>query len=101
MYAQDVLLTDNDLSVTNGDITIGYSDNQHTELILFSEKGNWRQFPLTGVGIARSLLGPIGYTEITALKHKIDAQLVYDGFSVEGVDIEKSGEIKISAKRLL
>jgi len=48
----DILLDRNgDLNFKNGDLEIGYSDNQHQEHILIANKGEYREFPELGVGI--------------------------------------------------
>ena len=52
----DILLDRNgDLNFKNGDLDIGYSDNQHQEHILIANKGEYREFPELGVGIHQML----------------------------------------------
>ena len=52
----DILLDKTgDLDIQNGDIVIGYSDNQHQEHILLANKGDYKQFPELGVGINKML----------------------------------------------
>lgn len=56
--AQDILLTeDKDLSIINGDLHIGYSDMQHISDLLIANPGNYRQWPIIGVGIMKQLNG--------------------------------------------
>ena len=42
-----------DLEILNGDIFVNESDSQHLEFIITADKGQFRQFPLIGVGIRR------------------------------------------------
>lgn len=52
--ARDILTDSNhDLLITNGDLTVGNSDMQHVESILLAYPGEYKNSPLTGVGIGR------------------------------------------------
>ncbi len=47
-----------DLIIQNGDFANGLSADQHVEDVLLASPGNWRQWPLLGVGIKKYLSGP-------------------------------------------
>jgi hypothetical protein len=52
----DILLTDNDMGIKDGDIATGNANAQDIDLLLTSHKGEWKQHPITGVGISDYLL---------------------------------------------
>lgn len=81
----DILL-DDDLDLApakNGDFAVGESTGQHQNLLLLSEKGMWRQHPLTGVGIASALLDD----SPGAIKREILKEFELDGMRVKKVRI--------------
>lgn len=54
---KDYLLDENDdLVIQGGDFKVGESTEQHKSLLLRLQKGELRQFPKTGVGLADYLL---------------------------------------------
>jgi hypothetical protein len=97
---------DGDLKIENGDFVLALSDQQHIEHIVESEKGNWRQHPLVGVGIVRFL----NYNQAVGMKgqllRKIRLQLEYDNFRVDRLalsgDLLTTGSqgIEIDATRI-
>ena len=54
---KDILIdNNNDLRLsTDGDFEVDYSDNQQQKAILTTEKGEWKEHPEVGVGIAQML----------------------------------------------
>lgn len=95
----DLLLAANgDFLFSDGDFFVDISDEQHIAHIMVADKGNYREHPLLGVGIHRWVNAPIGFSETTALKNKIGANLTYDNYSVLSIDI-KEGNISINAQR--
>lgn len=95
------MITDqsNDLEFVNGDIRINESDSQHVEHIMIADKGQFRQFPLIGVGIKRQLNGSFNPQEV---KQNIKLQLESDGYNVRQVVIEPTIDdfkIDIDAER--
>ncbi|MGC8825230.1 MAG: hypothetical protein ACP5PZ_11680 [Bacteroidales bacterium] len=73
--AQDILLNDNyDLLITHGDLTIGNSDMQHVEAILLAYPGEFKNSPLTGVGIGQYSNGMMDRT----IERKIKVALAAD-----------------------
>ncbi len=89
---KDLLLTDdNDIAIVNGDFVVGDSDNQHQKLILSTNKGDWKEFPVLGVGI-EDILSDDEYISVLIETKK---QLQYDGMKVKNVKFESDGKITI------
>jgi hypothetical protein len=63
-----------------GDYDINFSDNQHIEDIIQSFNGDWKQFPMVGVGVS-SYLASTGQQQ--QLTREILIQLKADGFTVD------------------
>lgn len=90
----DILLNSNkDPKIMNGDFAYGESTRQHQELILISEKGEWRENPLTGVGIRTELQNETTGSELlTAIKREFEK----DGMTVLQIKA-KGGNITTEA----
>lgn len=100
MDATDIMLDDDkDLLIEGGDFVIDLADEQHIELILLSNKGQWRNSPLTGVGIFQFIGAPFTLKESDSLKQKIMLQLELDGYRKREIEIKSFSEIKIDATR--
>ena len=82
----------NDLIISNGDFKIDESDSQHVEHILIADKGQFRQFPLIGMGIKRALNGSFNPQ---ILRQQIKIQLESDGFNVRQIEIEPGDDLKL------
>jgi hypothetical protein len=80
---QDILLDDNDLLIANGDWVIDESTEQHIELLLNSEKGNWLQYPFFGVGISRYINSRGGLNNRVALQKSIRENAKDDGLTLK------------------
>lgn len=88
----DLLLdSDGDLSFKNGDLDIGFSDNQHQEHILLANKGEFREFPEIGVGII-AMLSDDDYTDMLI---EIKKNLQYDGMKINNVKFDNDGKLDI------
>jgi hypothetical protein len=88
----DILLDSNgDLSFKNGDLEIGYSDNQHQEHILIANKGEFREFPELGVGIIQ-MLNDDDYLPVLIEAKK---NLEYDGMKINNIKFEENGNLNI------
>lgn len=98
---QDIITNSNgSLSFANGDFYLGNSDEQHISHICIAEKGNYRQHPLVGVGIARWIGSPNTSERMVALQQRIRLQLSYDGYKVNRIDLSGGIEkINITANR--
>ena len=96
----DVLLdTDNDLLFRDGDIVIAPSKEQHIKQILFSEKGDWKQFPIVGIGIKDYINSPLTRKVKTTLEKEILLQLQSDNFIQITAKVESWSEINIEADK--
>lgn len=85
MISNDLILdTNNDLTIENGDFTIGQSDDQNIEAIMISEKGQFYEFPLLGYGIRKKLYGSFNKPQERKL---IREDLKRDNYSVKSLVI--------------
>lgn len=93
---QDFLLNaDGSMKIANGDFVIGDSESQDIELIITSQKGDWKENPLVGVGIGQLIKSRATETKI---KKEIDQQLTNDGFKSIDINIEYP-EVYVDANR--
>lgn len=90
---KDILIdNNNDLRLSaDGDFEVGYSDNQQQMAILTTEKGEWKEHPEVGVGIAQMLADDL-YTEALI---EIKKQLEYDGMQINDVALQEGGKLLI------
>ncbi len=92
-FADFLLDSDGDLLIQNGDFVVGASDIQHVEDIIESFVGEWKQYPILGVGLMTYLKSQNGAKAITAIKQ----QLQSDGYSLSNVKIDNTiNGIKVS-----
>ncbi|MFS2189809.1 hypothetical protein ACCC92_24245 [Mucilaginibacter sp. Mucisp84] len=90
---KDYMLDDtNDLRIENGDFVLGDSDLQHQKLLLFAEKGAYKQYPTTGVGIMSFLNDD---SEADMLR-EIRLQFAQDGMQVDRLAY-KDGNLQVIA----
>ena len=90
---KDVLLDENsDLKIVNGDLVIGVSDDQHKNLLLLCNKGDFKEHPDACVGIENYLEDE----DPAALLREIKAQYSADGMNVSSIKIME-GKIHIDA----
>ena len=82
-----------DLIIVNGDVKIDESDTQHVDHIVVADKGQFRQFPLIGVGILRMVNGSPNPQE---LKQQIKLQLESDGYNVRQITIDPNDMLSIN-----
>lgn len=91
---KDIILdAEGDFSISNGDIFFGESDSQHVDHILLTDLGQFRQFPMLGVGIARLINGSINKIE---LSQKIRLNLESDNYNVSSVNVEDANKLSIN-----
>ena len=89
---RDIFVDDqNDLRLSGGDFEVGYSDNQQQKAILITEKGEWKEHPEVGIGIAQMLADDL-YTEVLI---EIKKQLEYDGMQINDVALQEGGKLLI------
>lgn len=81
----DILLdADNDFVITENDVTLGESDGQHGRLIIDTQKGDWTQFPQTGVGIVQYLKGAFD----GEARRNVRLQMQGDGYKVDTLEFD-------------
>lgn len=92
---KDILIDDNnDLQLLAGDFEVGHSDNQQQKAILTTEKGEWKEHPEVGVGIAQMLADDL-YTEVLI---EIKKQLEYDGMQINNVALQEGGNLLVDGQ---
>lgn len=90
----DIITDENgDIQIVNGDIKIGESDSQHIEHIMIAGKGQFRQFPLIGVGIQNMINGT---PNRQLLRQTIQLQLESDGYNVRAITISPTNALNIN-----
>ena len=93
----DILLDeDGDLLLDeNGEPVVGDVTQQNQKLLLSTRKGDWKLYPLVGVGI-EDYLNDEGKSD---LLREIRLQLKQDGLKINSIKVE-SNKIKIDARYL-
>jgi hypothetical protein len=82
---KDILLDENnDLLITNGDLTIGDADKQNQKLILTTHKGEWKEKPEVGAAV-QEMLSDDNFSQYIIEAKK---QLEYDGMQVDDIRLE-------------
>ena len=89
------IITDstNDLIIENGDFKLNESDSQHVEHIITADKGQFRQWPLIGVGINRLINGSINPQ---ALKQVVKLNLESDNYNVRLIEVDSIDKLSIN-----
>jgi hypothetical protein len=80
----DILLSDNDILIQDGDFVIGYSDDQHIIDNIAAFNGWWKEYPSDGVGIFQYQNSSGTEQEIEKL---IKLQLQSDGYQCDRPDV--------------
>lgn len=94
IYTQmnDILLdTTGDLLIQNNDLVIGYSDNQQQEHILIANKGEFREFPEIGVGIAQMINDDDWISVLIEAKKNLE----YDGMKMNNIKFDENQNLII------
>lgn len=98
MVSDDLILDDNDnLTIANGDLVIGQSDDQNVEAIILAEKGQFYESPLLGYGITRRANGPFDKQRQRQL---IRAELKRDNYKIVQLDIDDNFTVTIQAEKV-
>ena len=80
---QDILLeSDFDVSAKNGDFIVADATLQHQQLLLLSDKGDWKASPEVAVGLRTFLLDDMPVDE---LHQEIQKQFALDGMKVKTI----------------
>jgi len=92
----DILLDENfDIKVENGDFVVGDATLQNQQLILISQKGEFKENPLVGVGIRNYLLDD---ATIHEMHQDIQKQFAADGMNVAEISGETWNTTIINAE---
>lgn len=92
----DFFLDDDlDLTIVNGDFALSDTEVQDIDLIINSQKGAWKEHPLTGVGIHQLIKSRA--TEVR-IKRDINEQLTLDGFKNIEINIDYP-DVNVDANR--
>jgi hypothetical protein len=82
---RDIILnSDKELDVKDGDFVVGESTLQHQDLLLVTNKGEWKENPLVAVGI----LGFLKEEDESGLMGEIKVQFEKDGMEVKEISID-------------
>lgn len=98
--AQDILIAADGMPlIENGDLVVSASDNQHIDLIVISNKGDFRFQPLVGCNL-NEFINAAGANMQLLLQQRINAQLANDGYEIENLNVSQSatGELNINLK---
>lgn len=82
-----------DIAIENGDFVIGDATLQHQEHIIIAQKGEYKEHPEIGVGIANALNDESPRQILTQIRRNFE----YDGMTVNTLDIDELGNITIDA----
>lgn len=73
-----------DLQILNGDIVIGFSDDQNKEILLVTDKGSFKENPEVGVGLQSFLEAEDSSSDLQA---EIRKQFTADGMTIDQLAI--------------
>lgn len=91
---KDIILTENlDLKIVNGDFVIGESTAQHQKILILSDKGEYKEFPMRGVGARRYLEDDTPDN----LAREIRTEFSADGMTVNKIKIGENSTIAVDA----
>ena len=97
--AKDFLDDSNgDIAIVAGDLAIGFSDEQHMQDILVAQKGDYKQHPLVGVGIANYLKSPNSLVTRRTLEKEILVQSQADGATQIVAEYSTDGKLKAASR---
>jgi hypothetical protein len=80
---KDLLLTNYDLTIKDGDFVVGESTAQHKQHLIVSYPGEFRQYPIVGVGIGKYLNGE----NLEGLSAELRRQFELDGLNIDSLSV--------------
>ena len=90
----DLLLDDvDDLQISGGDFVVGDATVQHQRHIIVAQKGEYKEHPEIGVGIANALQDENPRQILTQIRRNFE----YDGMRVNTLQINDNGTITVDA----
>lgn len=85
MDIYDILLDSTlDVAIRDGDLATGEATKQSQTLLLLTAKGEWKQHPLRGVGVAAWLEGAAA----SELAREVRSEFSADGMRVDSVKVD-------------
>lgn len=93
---KDVIYSKDAAPTNGGDWIVLESEQMHIEDIILSNKGEWRQFPLLGVGGLNFLNSTLSVDEI---RKRVSTQLVFDNFNVDEISLQRDGSLRVIARQ--
>lgn len=88
-----MLIQDNggvDLAVESGGMAVGETQAQEEYLVLATQRGEWKEHPLVGVGVADM----VGDEDLRYWKREIIDNLARVGIKIKGVSL-KDGKLEL------
>lgn len=79
-----------DLELDGEELAVGETQVQEEYLVLASQKGEWKEHPLVGVGVADA----VGDEDVRYWKREIMEGLARVGIKIKGVSL-KNGQLEI------
>ncbi len=96
----DFMLDQNgDLDFSTGDFKVDNNNLGHIESILLAQKGEFKQFPMIGVGISNFLNAPLSSKVRVSLEKEIKLQLESDGFKNIFINVKEDGVVNVKADK--
>lgn len=76
---KDILYTTNthEPIIFNGDFDVSDSESQEIETICFSQKGDFREFPLCGVGLRQSQNAPLNAEFLREIRLQLERDKIF------------------------
>lgn len=94
MEVFDIELEDYDLKIANGDFVINESTLQHQDLLLISQKGEWKEFADVGVGLLDYINDDYNPDDLT---QAIQGEFEKDGMRISKLDVNDLSNSQIIA----
>ncbi len=94
--AQDILIIAGGMPlIENGDFVVAASDTQHIDLIINSNKGDFRFQPLVGCNMSE-FINAVGSNVGLELRQRIAAQLNNDGYKINSLFVDEQQHAQLS-----
>jgi hypothetical protein len=81
--------------VKDGDDVIGDATRQNSQLLIVCEKGENKQYPDSGVGVASKLLDDVGLED---LRREIQSEVEGDGQRVESITGDNLSNLEVAGR---
>jgi hypothetical protein len=91
-YKDIIIDSTGDMEIANGDVNVNLSDSQHIEHIITTDRGQFRQWPLVGVGLLRQINGTISQQ---SLRQQMKLQLESDNYNVRKIKFDPVNPLNI------